>query len=294
MISTTFTSKTVHYTTTPTASTVSTSVINGSKVYETTSTGGGGGRFSLKNLPESMSPLSVSNIHFSEDIGPIPPPRMFSDAVISALQAANATVDCKRNGIVDTGDEQEENEENRVENGNTTTTGTTTTTLSLQPLINQLSNLNINNYLNGDNYFCDANYYDDDFDYDEWSSPFVEEVPAYEPKLTAMPKKSALKKSKYAGATEEENGVPESLARVAYKSQIQSIITNGLVLIHNYYRINKTFSCLGLCCRKFINSIQIASARTTLVVVAPKRNFTLPNCTQCPRSPLRIRRWRNR
>lgn len=35
------------------------------------------------------------------------------------------------------------------------------------------------------------------FEYDEWSSPMVEEIPAKEPQLSAVPKKAAMKKPKF-------------------------------------------------------------------------------------------------
>lgn len=202
MISTSYLPKTGTFTMTATSSSTTTST-NNSKFYNSVNTE----KFSIKNLPESMSPLSVSNITFSnisEDIGPIPPPRMFSDAVICALQAVDAENKC-----TDYSDQVEIHEVKYDTQVNENINGMDSS-LNVDPLINQMSNITMNNYSNGDSYFYDDYY--GNFDYDEWSSPFVEEVPAKEPKLSAVPKKSALKKPKHFtnyNTNQATNGLPE-------------------------------------------------------------------------------------
>lgn len=146
----------------------------------------------IKEIPESVSPISVSNISFSniaEDIGPIPPPRMFSDAIISVLQAADVEEELSEQS----GPEAHLNVESsdNGENGG-----------DVKSLIAQINELVMGSYQNGDGYTYDEYY---PYEYDEWSSPLVEEVLAKEPQLSAIPKKSALKKPKVVNNVPSEN-----------------------------------------------------------------------------------------
>jgi len=184
--------------------------------------------FSIKELPESVSPLSVSNISFSnisEEIGPIPPPRMFSDAVISTLQAAESN---GINGHGKPGDQKmvgpETNSYNGVPNrlADMNREQIERSLQMVEPLIAQLGNVNLNmdKFLSGEPLGLD--------DYllyveDEWSSPTVEEVPAKEPQMSAVPKKSALKKPKNQNVYTASNAGPNG------SNHLQSTITNGYV-----------------------------------------------------------------
>lgn len=134
------------------------------------------------NNPSSVSPVTLSNITFaniSDDIGPIPPPRMFSDSIISTLQTAETddNSDDKEN-IDNDFDPDTYNHAHGYINE--------PPPMDDEPLMIQI--MNTDTFLNGDFY--------EKYEYDEWNSPFVEEVPAKEPQLAAVPKKSALKKPK--------------------------------------------------------------------------------------------------
>lgn len=218
-------------TVTPSAS--SSSTTTNSKFYDSSMNTR---NFAINEIPESASPLSVSNITFSnisEEIGPIPPPRMFSDAVISTLQAAEA--DDNRNSSSDQTKSQQAPGFNAQRPGNDTVNGSESSA-RVEPLIAQISNLNVNNFLNGDSYFIEDYY--PNFDYeDEWSSPLVEEVPAKEPQFSAVPKKSALKKPKnqnfnfIPSSSANSNGPSESKPFQSIHQSINSNgITNGSVL----------------------------------------------------------------
>ncbi|KAI7690072.1 Phosphatase and actin regulator 2 [Sarcoptes scabiei] len=171
---------------------------------------------------DSFSPLTISSItisSISDDIGPIPPPQMFSDSIISALQNIPETekknhcnINDQRNNKDETSDKVhgeyisentyresvnkyinnhlngDDISSSRLSSLNDSATSKKTPPDD-EPLLEMLDEMNVADaYHNG-------NYYDG-YEFDEWSSPFVEEVPAKEPKLTAMPKKSALKKPK--------------------------------------------------------------------------------------------------
>lgn len=211
----------------------------------------------------TVSPLSVSSITFSnisDEFGPIPPPRMFSDAVISTLQAADANGNVQQ--IYYNNHRQKTEKMNNTQNDKCLQMDYTANTQKAvvdnpkndcnncdhheQTLVSQISNLNLNNVqvINGagDGGCGDNGYYindellnfDPNFDYeDEWSSPFVEEVPAKEPQFSAVPKKSALKKPKnipifhFSTAT---NNHPNSASNgniVNGQSNNSSNITNG-------------------------------------------------------------------
>src|SRR5690625_2849376 len=144
--------------------------------------------FGIKEIPESLSPISVSNITFSnisEEIGPIPPPRMFSDAVISTLQAANENGSGEKSSKPGDDDEQDipdsqtQNSHNRH--------GKEGGAVDVRKLIADILNFDVNDHQNGLNCAYDEFVSNYDFqNFDEWSSPFVEEVPAKEPQLTAV------------------------------------------------------------------------------------------------------------
>lgn len=152
---------------------------------------------------ESISPVTISSIHFEDDVGPIPPPRMFSDSIVSALHTAESMSngpECETKAI-----------ENGVNNKTIGDVNFDQDTFNIQQ--NQMDFIH-NNYSDGliesflnyimnmdslDDGTCKQNPADDDkdeFDFDEWNSPLVEEVPVKQPQFTAIPKKSALKKPK--------------------------------------------------------------------------------------------------
>lgn len=136
--------------------------------------------FTLNNV--SDSPISISNISFAnidDEIGPIPPPKMFSDAVITALQEAESN--------------------KRLEIGNTQTSrhfkkadsidiATMENANKMAALLAEIATLKLNND------FDEYDEYSYDYYGNEWEGPHAEEVPAKEPQLSAIPKKSAMKK----------------------------------------------------------------------------------------------------
>lgn len=157
---------------------------------------------------ESISPISVSNIscsNLSEDMV-IPPPTMFSDAVMSALQAVVSELGSNSNSM--------------IKFNNLASDYQSEKSLQIEPLIAQISTLNIDQVLtvHSDAYF--EQYCLNFDDHDEWSSPFVEEVLAKQPHMKAVPKKSALKKS---SISIEENG----------ESGVEKGASNGHVLKFN-------------------------------------------------------------
>ena len=190
--------------------------------------------FSIKELPESVSPLSVSNISFSnisEEIGPIPPPRMFSDAVISTIQAADADVNGRANG-----DQIKTNESDFSKVRGLTQSEINErlerTRQLVEPLKAQITNMHlnkVNQYMNGHNYYVDEFYPNYEYE-DEWSSPLVEEVAAKEPQLSAIPKKSALKKPKNQNVCIPSNTNGSSDSKPCH--MLQGSITNGYVCLN--------------------------------------------------------------
>lgn len=237
--STSYLSKSIVVSSVTITSTASLSSSTGnSKFYDNTK------KVSINELPESVSPLSVSSISFtniSEEIGPIPPPRMFSDAVISTLQAADAVQSSQHNADQIKIKETELNTQRMTKNVNVNGNESGS---RVEPLIAQISNLNVNNYLNGELFIED---YLVPYDYeDEWSSPYVEEVPAKEPQFSAVPKKSALKKPKnqnnFTFIASNSNGPSD--AKPFHLTQ--SNITNGYVATTIVYHSHLPTFCITL------------------------------------------------
>lgn len=134
---------------------------------------------SLHDLPESS--LASNNLHFDDDIGPIPPPKMFSDIRLNSI-----TVQVPSDSSADDGAGKENNPSNnnkQIVNGKS---------LVWAKIAEELATLGFDD---DDDAINDDNM--NSFDYDEWSSPMVEEIPAKEPQLSAVPKKSAMKKPKF-------------------------------------------------------------------------------------------------
>lgn len=136
--------------------------------------------FTLNNVSES--PISVSNISFAnidDEIGPIPPPKMFSDAVISALQEAES------NKRLEMGHAQPPRHFKKAESVDIATVENAN---KMAALLAEIATLKLNSD------FDDYDEYSYDYYSNEWEGPHAEEVPAKEPQLSAMPKKSAMKK----------------------------------------------------------------------------------------------------
>ena len=162
--------------------------------------------FTIQELPESSSPLSVSNIHFDEDIGPIPPPKMFSDIRLNAI-----TVQLT-NGQNDQNDKNSTpSEVPRNDNDSLPRTDKIREKTRLQMdgkvelwtrIAQELSAMGFEEEAQQMNYDSDLDIMN--LDYDEWNSPLVEKIPAKEPQLSAVPKKSAMKKPKFIVANNSE------------------------------------------------------------------------------------------
>ncbi|KAH7641765.1 uncharacterized protein LOC124493050 [Dermatophagoides farinae] len=156
---------------------------------------------------ESISPVTISSIHFaniSDDIGPIPPPRMFSDSIISTLQTAESMsngAQCETKTMENdvgnkTGDDVDFDPDTYNIQQHHINYSHNNTNDRVESLINIIMNMESFDNGTGDYYDLHHDNDDDDYEFDEWNSPLVEEVPAKQPQLTAVPKKSALKKPK--------------------------------------------------------------------------------------------------
>lgn len=128
---------------------------------------------------------------------------MFSDAVISTLQAAEASVNGDEGEGGEDGAGGTERNEQPCSHSSTAPSrlppmdmnGHMERNTQLEPLIAQINSINMdmNKILRGEP-LCMEDYLL--YLEDEWSSPMVEEVFAKEPQFSAIPKKSALKKPK--------------------------------------------------------------------------------------------------
>lgn len=256
---------------TPPASTLHSSSASSSsgnsKFYDSTkctSSATSNNNFSIKDLSlESVSPLSVSNIsvsNISEEIGPIPPPRMFSDAVISTLQAAEANVNGYGRGVG-----AERNESSGYSSTGSSRlppmdmNGHMERNTQLDPLIAQINSMHMDmdKILRGEP-LCMEDYLQ--YLEDEWSSPMVEEVFAKEPQFSAVPKKSALKKPKNQPPNFPLNSAVMSASAQNGSSEQQQQGNKGSYVNHHLLQTNFTNGSVMSKVRQFNGNIIGASS----------------------------------
>lgn len=144
---------------------------------------------------------------------------MFSDSIISTLQTAEA----------ENNSDDKENIDNDFDPD--TYNHAHGYISEPPPMDDEPLMIQIESFLNGDFY--------EKYEYDEWNSPFVEEVPAKEPQLAAVPKKSALKKPKIFNETtnivsnNNNNNTNKLIKSISSNTEPKNNFTNlpnGLVL----------------------------------------------------------------
>lgn len=157
---------------------------------------------------------------------------MFSDAVISTIQAAEGNFKVnghsKNVGQSSGGHESSSyNVSSRLLQGEMADHSERTVQI-VEPLIAQISkvNLNMDKFLSGEPLDLE--------DYllyieDEWDPALTEEVPAKEPQFSAVPKKSALKKSKNQTAFIAPNATVNGSNESKSYHMVHSSIANGYV-----------------------------------------------------------------